>query len=236
MGRADLAQLVDDPVKEAPFALIEVTDTGTGMTAEVRSHALEPFYTTKPRGQGTGLGLAIVLGIVQDHSGLLEIETERGRGCKIKIILPCTDGESVVHDHDPMPAQASGQGKVILFLSDQAVESALITAMLRSSGYEVLQAATEESFRAQFGSIGDRIRLLLIDIHQPGHDALACLGRLRDNGVVTAAIVVTSNGGPQLEAPPDSNTTLLERPFQLADLERLVATCVQESCPPEEAR
>ena len=231
-----IAQLVDEPVKGAPCALIEVTDTGTGMTAEVRSHALEPFYTTKPRGQGTGLGLAIVLGIVQDHNGLLEIETERGKGCKIKIILPCIDAESVVHEHDPMPAQASGQGESILFLSDQATEGAIITTMLQSSGYEVVQAATEESFRAHFESHRERIRLLLIDLHQSEDDGLACLRRLRDDGAATAAIVLTGNGELQLEAPLKFNTTLLHKPFQMTDLEHLVATCVQESCETTEAR
>ena len=232
----DITKLAGEAVQDAPFALIEVTDTGTGMTPEVRSHALEPFYTTKPRGQGTGLGLPIVLGIVQDHNGVLEIETEEGKGCKIRIILPGIDTDSGVGRHDTMPAQISGKGEFILFLSDKAAERALITTMLQSSGYEVVQAATEESFRAHFESHRERIRLLLIDLHQSEDDGLACLRRLRDDGAVTAAIVVTGDGGLQLEAPLKFNSTLLHQPFQMTDLQRLVATCVQESCETTEAR
>ena len=232
----DIARLAGEPVQDAPFALIEVTDTGLGMTPKVRSHALEPFYTTKPRGQGTGLGLPIVLGIVQDHDGVLEIETEEGKGCKIRIILPGIDTDSVVRRHDTMPAQNSGKGEFILFLSDKAAERAIITTMLQSSGYEVVQAATEESFRDHFESHRERIRLLLIDLHQSEDDGLACLRHLRDDGAVTAAIVVTGDGELQLEAPLKFNTTLLHKPFQMTDLESLVATCVQESCETTEAR
>ena len=108
--------------------------------------------------------------------------------------------------------------------------------MLQSSGYEVVQAATQESFRDHFEAIGERIRLLLIDLRQSDDSGLACLGHLRDDGAVTAAIVVTGDGGLQLEAPLKFNTTLLERPFQLGDLERLVATRIQRCCPPGEAR
>jgi signal transduction histidine kinase len=77
---------------DRPMACITVTDTGSGLTTEVRARAMEPFFTTKPRGRGTGLGLAIVHGILRDHQGWAELESGTGRGTCVRAFLPCLAG------------------------------------------------------------------------------------------------------------------------------------------------
>jgi two-component system cell cycle sensor histidine kinase/response regulator CckA len=78
---------------EAPgrYALVSIEDTGTGIAGEIREKIFEPFFSTKEVGKGTGLGLAIVYGIIQEHQGQIDIDTERGRGTIFKIYLPLTE-------------------------------------------------------------------------------------------------------------------------------------------------
>src|SRR5207249_6073077 len=84
-------QEAEPPTPPAPggFVRLSVSDTGVGMTAEVRNRVFEPFFTTKDVGQGTGLGLAVVYGVAQAHGGWVECHSEPGRGSRFDVYLPC---------------------------------------------------------------------------------------------------------------------------------------------------
>jgi signal transduction histidine kinase len=84
-------------VRTTHSIVIDISDTGTGIPADVLPHILEPFFTTKPQGKGTGLGLAICRRIVQEHNGKLEIRSEVGQGTTIRILLPASDNGATSH-------------------------------------------------------------------------------------------------------------------------------------------
>ena len=102
------------------FVQLTVTDTGTGMTEEVRSHMFEPFYTTKASGKGTGLGLSTVYGIVQQSGGHILVETEKGKGTSLRILLPAVEGEAAPAQEPCRAGEMPHGTETILLVEDQA--------------------------------------------------------------------------------------------------------------------
>jgi len=139
---ADYAQMYPE-VRTGRYVLIAVTDTGEGMTEEVRQRAFEPFFTTKPTGAGTGLGLSMVYGFVRQSGGNVQLYSELDRGTAVRIFLPLT--ESVqnqaaptvsIADIDSMP----GGSETILVVEDDPRLRRVVSRRLRSLGYQVIEA------------------------------------------------------------------------------------------------
>jgi len=131
------------PVAEmAPgeWVCLAVSDTGTGMTEEVRSHLFEPFFTTKEPGKGTGLGLAQVYGIVRQHEGYIGVETELGKGTTFHIYLPASGAEEEIVE-ESISTPPRGQGETILLVEDSEKLVEGVQTTLESLGYRVLTAA-----------------------------------------------------------------------------------------------
>ena len=127
-------------------AILRVTDTGDGMTEEVRARAFEPFFTTKPPGQGTGLGLATVYGIVQQAGGEIRLESAPGRGTAVTIALPARES---AHAPAPAPPTARPRGtETVLLAEDEDGVRWLVQRALELHGYRVLLARTDEEAEA----------------------------------------------------------------------------------------
>jgi PAS domain S-box-containing protein len=149
------------------YVLLAVSDTGCGMTEEVRRHAFEPFFTTKPVGRGTGLGLATVYGIVRQGGGHVEVASEPGVGTTFKVYLPRAD-----EDTTPMPAPARFAAmrgtETVLLVEDDVSVRAWCARVLRAGGYEVLEAGDGgEALRVRVGFSGT-VHLLVTDLVMPG--------------------------------------------------------------------
>ncbi|MFN7141443.1 MAG: response regulator, partial [Limisphaerales bacterium] len=126
---------------------ISVTDTGTGMSPEVRQRAFEPFFTTKEVGKGTGLGLATVYGIVKQHKGWISVQSTVGEGTVFSIFLPYVkDAKEPSATPPPKPARAGAE--TILLVEDEAPVRHLTGAVLESLGYKVIEAVSgREAFQ-----------------------------------------------------------------------------------------
>jgi PAS domain S-box-containing protein len=164
-------------VKAGHYAMIAVTDTGAGMTAEVLSHIFEPFYTTKGPGKGTGLGLSTVYGIIQQVGGHLGVYSEPGVGTTFKIYLPPTDAPVPNAGFEHEEAMPFGV-ETILLVEDEDGVRALGRYVLHASGYTVLEAANGREALEVAGKHSGRIDLLVTDVVMPEVQGRALAERL----------------------------------------------------------
>ena len=159
-GTADLAEdycAAHPGARPGRYVELTVSDTGTGMSAEVAARAFEPFFTTKPVGQGTGLGLATVYGVVRQAGGSVSVESEEGAGTVFRCFFPPAA---------PL-AGAAGTGARILVVDDEPEVLAITSRILRKGGYEVVEARGASDALSLMSSPDFSVDLLLTDSVMP---------------------------------------------------------------------
>jgi PAS domain S-box-containing protein len=161
------------------YVMLAVSDTGYGMTEEVKSHLFEPFYTTKERGKGTGLGLATVYGIVKQSEGYVSVYSEVGHGTAIKIYLPRLAERAAAAARPSAPVQTAAGSGTILLVEDQDSVRDLAAAVLGRRGYHVLTAENGQKALEFYARGAVPIDLLVTDIIMPGMSGLDLVKRLR---------------------------------------------------------
>jgi CheY-like chemotaxis protein len=153
-------------VEPGAYVMLAVTDSGVGMPRDVQAHVFEPFFTTKEQGKGTGLGLATVYGIVKQSGGHVWLYSEPGKGSTFKIYLPAVGVPASEHEPEARPIEKKGSERVLLVEDSQPLRE-LTRDMLRSCGYEVLEA--EDAKEALVLAAGPQvINLLITDVVMPG--------------------------------------------------------------------
>jgi two-component system, cell cycle sensor histidine kinase and response regulator CckA len=162
---ADAGQPPEAP--NGPSVVLAVSDTGTGMDAETRARIFEPFFTTKPIGKGTGLGLSTVYGLVQQSGGHISVSSEPGRGTTFRISLPRTEEQAEAAA--PSTEKHAGHGsEVVLLVDDEEAVRSLTRRILKSKGYNVLEAGSGDDALERARKYPGRIDLLLTDVVMPG--------------------------------------------------------------------
>ena len=192
-----LSELVVSPAGTPPVAGMEpgewvrltVSDTGTGMTEEVKERIFEPFFTTKERGEGTGLGLAQVYGIVQQHDGHIDVETELGIGTAFHVYLPIHGAELGSESEAPAGELPAGRGQTILLVEDQENLRDAGRGMLASLGYRVVTAP--DGREALEILDGMRVDLIVTDVVMPEMGGKALIRALSEAHPGLPAIAVT---------------------------------------------
>jgi PAS domain S-box-containing protein len=160
------------------FVLLAVSDTGHGMSEEVKLHVFEPFFTTKPIGRGTGLGLATIFGIVKQAGGAIDFYSVEGRGTTFKIYLPRIENAPEKFTvESPEGELPTGNETVLLVEDDEGVRVPAVMA-LEHLGYKVLSAPTWTEVFAFAEKYEDRIDLLLTDVVMPGINGRELANRL----------------------------------------------------------
>ena len=146
-----------------------VTDTGTGMEADVAAHAFDPFFTTKPLGQGTGLGLSMIYGFARQSGGQIRIYSEVGKGTTMCLYFPRHYDDPSFNDAADFPeaSESLGDGEIVLVIDDEPSIRMLITDVLSDTGYSVLEASDGPAGLRVLQSAA-RIDLLITDVGLPG--------------------------------------------------------------------
>jgi PAS domain S-box-containing protein len=155
-------------VSPGRFVMLAVSDTGKGMSEEVKAHIFEPFFTTKERGKGTGLGLATTYGAVKQSGGSIEVYSEVGIGTIFKIYLPRVEEEAVKPVNDDRPTDLPGGSETVLVVEDEDTVRDLCVRILERLRYKVLRASNGAEAIALAQKYGERIDLLLTDVVMPG--------------------------------------------------------------------
>jgi CheY-like chemotaxis protein len=150
------------------YAVIEVADTGSGMTEEVRQHLFEPFFTTKEVGKGTGLDLAVSHGIVTQAAGGIDVASEPGRGSVFRVLLPGADVSSAVEARAEGAASPGAlRGRTALVAEDEAALRAAVARALEGAGMRVLAAGDAEEALRLARSHAAPLDVLVADLVMP---------------------------------------------------------------------
>ena len=180
------AKLDEDYCRKRPgtrpgtYVMMAVTDTGEGMSEEVRSRVFEPFFTTRDQGKGTGLGLSTVYGIVKQSGGDIRVYSEPGRGTTFKIYLPRHEGPAdAMPERRAVPERLRGE-ETILVVEDEDTLRRLVARILKRHGYEVLAASNGGEALLICEQREGAIHLMLTDVVMPQMSGPELADRLRD--------------------------------------------------------
>ena len=153
-------------IEPGTYAVLTVSDTGSGIDEKIKERVFEPFFTTKEVGQGTGLGLSMVYGMVKQHNGYINVYSEQNRGTTFKIYLPVIEAEVENVQFKTLPPPKGGS-ETILIAEDEADVRKAIREILESFGYKVIEAMDGVNAIEVFAANRDRIQLLLLDLIMP---------------------------------------------------------------------
>ena len=214
------ADIVADGVAVRPgrYVRLRVSDTGTGMPADVIEHVFEPFYTTKPDGTGTGLGLATVYGIVTQAEGTIDIHSQPGVGTTFTILIPVTDEVAVPDRGGRCPTDRTPTGETVLVVEDEEALREVTERIFTRSGYHVITAANgPEALALAAGYDGD-IHLLVTDVVMPNMLGKEVAERIRELKPDIEVLYMSGYAQPVLASQGrlDRDVNLIEKPFSAA--------------------
>jgi len=206
--------------KPQSFVILEVSDTGHGMTPEVQERIFEPFYTTKQAGRGTGLGLSTVSGIAKRAHGKVEVTSEPNQGATFRVYLPRFVAPSPKVSA-PSVSVPQGGNETILLAEDESGIRSMTRAYLESLGYRVLEAADGDEAIARSSEYAGTINLLLTDLHMPNRRGDSVVEIIRKDRPGIKAIFMSGYVDDQMARGVEN---LLYKPFTLPELGQQVRT------------
>jgi CheY-like chemotaxis protein len=212
------------------FVQLTVSDNGCGISPQNLPRIFEPFFTTKDVGKGTGLGLATVHGIVKQHDGWIEVNSEVGRGTTLHILLPAVAAPEAVHEQPPAAnTEVRGAGECILVVEDEAAVRTLVAGVLTRLGYSVLQADTGASALKLWNQHRDRIQLLLTDLVMPeGINGRELADQLREENP-KLKVIFTSGYSAEVAGADfaiNEGGNFLQKPYAPTRLAQTVRHCL----------
>src|ERR1700722_433487 len=220
------------PLKAAPgaYVLISVADTGSGIPPEVLPRIFEPFFTTKLPDSGTGLGLSTVAGIVRNHGGCIDIETELGKGTEFKIYLPAIEVSAADLEAEAQEVTLPvGHGELILVIEDEEAVCELTKTTLENYGYRVISAQNGVQGISLFEEHQHEVRALITDTDMPYLDGMGVAHAIKKLKPDIPVIIASgSNRDTEQTRKLDTrNLTNLGKPFSAEQLLIAVGMVIQ---------
>jgi PAS domain S-box-containing protein len=195
------------------YALITVSDTGCGMSAEVAARIFEPFFTTKEQGKGTGLGLSTVYGIVTQAGGHIEVKSRPGAGTAAEVYLPVTAALAPSVPARPVPQRLATGTETILFVEDDPAVRILTERILRTAGYHVL-VGVDGQHALEILRANPAINLLVTDVIMPGMNGRQLADRI--TAILPGLPVIFTSAhtrGVLTHTRDDPAVAFLEKPY-----------------------
>ena len=216
-------------IADGRYVTLTVTDTGTGMTKDVREHIFDPFFTTKDAGKGTGLGLSTVYGIVKQSGGYIWVDSEPGNGTTFRVHLPFVD-ERVDRMTPQMVEVPRGGSETILLVEDEESVRQAARRILRQYGYRILEACDGRQALDMLRDATMTIDLIITDIvmpHMSGRDLVERVTELRGQ---TPALYISGYTSDELlrrSALDPGGVRLLQKPFTAQGLAGAAREAIQ---------
>ncbi|NQT15840.1 MAG: CHASE domain-containing protein, partial [Planctomycetes bacterium] len=210
-------------VKPGRYVVLSVSDTGSGISPEVKPHIFEPFFTTKEVGEGAGLGLATVYGVVQQHEGAIRVHGNPDGGATFKVYLPvvdvAADGDVVEND-----APAPGGNETILVAEDDSMVRDVARRILEGAGYTVVAAADGKEALEKYEANRGDVALVLLDAIMPEFTGHEVYGRIKAMDPETRIVFCTGYDPhtAQSDFIKRESLRLVEKPFDADVLLRAV--------------
>jgi len=212
-----------DDVRPGRYALIAVSDTGSGIPAAIIDRVFDPFFTSKGPGKGTGLGLSMVYGLVKQSAGHIKLYSEEGHGTTIKIYLPPGSGGSPGGEASVTTIVKGGDETILVVEDDRLVREHALT-QLRSLGYTTLQAANAAEALAVIAA-GHRIDLLFTDMIMPGNmNGYQLASEVQRRGLGMKVLFTSGYTENTIihHGRLDSGVLLLAKPYRKSEMARMI--------------
>jgi PAS domain S-box-containing protein len=205
----------------APFAMVEMTDTGCGMDADTKAHLFEPFFTTKPIGKGTGLGLSTVYGIVKQSGGTIEVDSVPGEGTTFRVYLPIVEQPVSPRKAPKVSSPATTGSETVLLAEDQSSIRTVLREFLESEGYKVLEAQNGNEALEIAKHYTGSIDVLVTDVIMPQLRGIELATRLTEIDPGICVILMSGYSEDALvenRLLSERNMTLIQKPFDPEEL------------------
>jgi PAS domain S-box-containing protein len=211
------------------WIVIQVTDDGIGIAAEVRSRIFEPFFTTKEIGKGTGLGLAQVYGIVQQHEGFLDVKTDVDQGTTFLLYFPAF----VAGDVSPLPSNSKvqlGQGQTVLVVEDNLIARQALLDALQFLNYDVIEVNNGRQALAILAQGTQEIELILSDVVMPEMGGVALFEALQEQNSTIPLVLLTGHsvGQEMDQLQVQGLAGWLAKPPSIEELSQLLAEVLKK--------
>ena len=206
------------------YVLLQVKDTGIGMDENVQARLFEPFFTTKEVGQGTGLGLAVVYGIVKQHQGIINVQSQPGQGSTFSLYFPAVEPviEPIKTQQPVVSTEVESGGETLLLVEDDPDIQLVVCEGLQDYGYNILVASDGEEGVAVFEEHASSIALVIADIMMPKMQGKQFQQYVRKQRPDIKVLIVSGYQEMDLKRREllDTRSAFLQKPF---DLDELVA-------------
>lgn len=212
------------------YARVRVRDTGTGITPEVKTHIFEPFFTTKERSKGTGLGLSVVYGVVNNHRGFVQVESEPDAGAAFSVFLPLQQAHEIsIARQGELPIRPSF-AQTILLVEDEEMLRELGITMLEAEGYRVIAAKDGVEAVEFFEAHRDEIGLVVCDLGLPrlgGRDAFM---KMKESRPAVRVIVASGYLEPNMrsEILKAGVVDTIQKPYDFRELLEKIRSVIGE--------